>query len=142
MSDIDEMRSCVYSWLQSVRLGWLEAKRLEEEICGLRDRLDGLSSAQGDSVSGSSGGCGLEAGILRLSQLEDRWRESVEACSKAYVDAYELCAKGEGTYAVWLHVVERLTWREAGCELGYSERTMKRMGHEGIAVLYENMPKF
>lgn len=139
---LDDMRRCVYSWLQAVKLGWKQVKHLEDELCALRERLDGLNTATGEGVSGSGTGGGLDEGIARLAYLEEKWGKDAAKASKDYVDAMELCKGRIETWAVWLHIIERMTWHETGCMLGYSQRTMRRMGYEGVAILYEEMPRF
>lgn len=137
---IEFMRWCVHTWLEDIRLHWLEIESLEDEIRSLRDRLDGLNSMARERVSSSRASDYLADGINRLDELADEWQGKVNLYTKEFSNALILCDQSRETKVVWMHVVERKTWSYIGKHAGYSETQIKRIGNKGIALLYELMP--
>lgn len=132
--------ACVDRYLNAIRGMEQDARDLEWRICDLRERLQGLGAPSGDGKGGSASDS-LGNGVAALAELEEEWSSKVAGYAQEIARAIEICRPSLlDRYAVWLHVVERLTWCDVAKRIGYCERTVRTMAKSGYAEIFDAMP--
>jgi predicted RNase H-like nuclease (RuvC/YqgF family) len=140
--DFEVQRICVIAYLEQIRNLDLEVRELEWRISDLRERLESLSGVTSNGMRRNRGNDSIGNGIARLEELEHEWSSKAAEYSTEILKAYDLCPpSNHARRAIFLHVVSRMTWSKIGSVLGYSERTVRRLGNAGITDLYPEIPE-
>lgn len=137
----DVVRICVIEYLTSIRGMEVSMRDLEHRIAELRFRLEGLSGGGGSAIRTASADR-MSEGIGRLEILEEEWSTTVALYADRISEAMCICATNHmNRYICWMHWVEKLTWEQVGCRLGYSKQHARLLAESGITEIYGEMPE-
>lgn len=141
--DPEVMRICVEAYLAQVRDERADLEGLRWRMADLRELLQGTASPGG--APSASGGVRdrMADGLSRLEALEGEWAEKAARYAGDVEQAAEICAPRHlGRYALYLHIVERMTWQQVGRRISYCDRTARTIAYKsGIPEIYEAMPE-
>lgn len=139
--DIYVMRACVAAYLRHIRAMDAEMRDIERRIRDVRARMEGLGVRLDGSGHGG-GGDRMADGVAMIAELEAEWSDRVRSNRAEVERARDMCSPAYvGRRAVWLHVVEGLTWAHVGRVIGYSESQARRIADGGVRELYRIIPE-
>lgn len=141
--DKDVMRYCVESYLGRIRDERADLEGLRWRIADLRELLRGTASPSSGPAQAGGVRDRMAEGLSRLEALEDEWAEKASRYAGDVEEAVEICAPRHlGRYALYLHIVERMTWQQVGRRINYCDRTARTIAYRsGIPEIYEAMPE-
>lgn len=125
----ERRRAAVYSRLLEYRAMSDASARLADRVQVIESRLESLGSPLAPGGSGGSGDK-MSRGIAELLDARAVLAEHEAATRGEFERARLACDDGSWALAVWMHVVDRMPWREAAHALGYSESYTRMMARE------------
>lgn len=132
---------CVVEWLKKIRESTNRANYIRTQI----EKIDAALTLKGvsysEKVQNGSYADLVPENIDRLHELREELNALISLSIDRFREAFALCCEYENRWAIWLHVVECMTWDEVGRKLYLHPSTAREKADKGYIELYSEMPE-
>lgn len=145
-SDGDAWRAAqARRWLRSVRAAREKARAAREMADAQREALDGIRGIDyaSDAVSSGAGDDAVMRAVSAMQAAVSSYAAAEAEATGVVADAFERLSRLDAPLAchiLTLHYLRNLTWGQVGDEVGYSERSVRRLSTVALADAYDVMP--
>ena len=136
-------KACVERYLSDVGRTKQRLEQILDAITETREQITSISGLCYDQEIKSPNAYrdGIPDSIIKLQEIEARYKQEYDAISAERIRALRLCdSKNVGRYYLWLQHVKTLTVMQIAYKEGVSVRTVDKYKAEAIEGLYKELP--
>lgn len=138
----EDKKRCVIRYLSCIRDSSRRAEYTKEKIEQIESKLVPRGVHYSEHIGSGSYADLVPETIDHLIKLRAELNNSINESIDRFTAAYRLCHAHDCRWAVWLHVVEGMIWREVASYMFCSESTIHEMAIKGYLEIYDAMPNF
>lgn len=135
------MKICVVAYLLRIRESSNRAEYIREQIRRIESSITLRAQSYSEKLTGGSYADMTPETIEKLHQLRNELNDQISQSIDDFKIAFEICRDFQCRWAVWLHIVEGMTWEQIGNKLYMHKDTAYKLANQGYIEIYELMPE-